>query len=106
MQEALMERVLFRYMNDPYLKVVRWVAVFPDDPANPGRLSFISGYYDGHDKPIFDPFDEMDLAYYYKHTKPVSRDMHVVPILIADIEAYCNTKVNMMERMNSRKRLI
>ena len=58
-----------------------WVAVFPDDKANPGRVSYVP--FDVKDGTVhqIEPFGEMALSYYYdctKYVKPIVLDSYGV----------------------------
>ena len=47
------ERVIFRREYDPYMKQWGYIAVFPDDEANPGRVGIL-------------PFKETDTGFVYE----------------------------------------
>lgn len=39
------ERVIFRTEKNPYVNGPSFLAVFPDDPANPGRVGCVSFHF-------------------------------------------------------------
>lgn len=69
------EKVIFRTEKDKENNRINYMAVFPDDPCNPGRIAFISFYKIGEGEYIFEPYGEMSRDYYYSKTRVV----HISP---------------------------
>ena len=46
-----------------------WVAVFPNDPANLGKVSFVAFKVKDGEIHCLEAFDEMTLSWYYEGTK-------------------------------------
>lgn len=58
-----------------------WVAVFPDDKANPGRIMCVPFEIRKGRFHQLEPFGEMSLSWYYdntKHVKPIVLDSYGV----------------------------
>lgn len=64
------ERVIFRIEHDPYMKIDKVLAVFPDDEANPGRVGCVPMWFDGNGTAWFDNYCESTIQYYWS-TKPL-----------------------------------
>lgn len=59
-----------------------WVAIFPDDKANPGRIMYVPFEIRNGKLYQLEPFGEMSLSWYYtetKHVKPMVLDSYGVP---------------------------
>lgn len=93
-----MERVIFRTEYDPYMKMEKYLAVFPDDPANPGRVAFTPLYFNSHGV-TFEPYGEMDLSYYYKKTKIVHKKETVVAPLLTALNQFYGIDFRAVEKM-------
>lgn len=98
------ERVIFR--RDKQREKGAWcfLAAFPDDDANPGRvacLPFHVPYKSG--APVFEPFCEVDLSYYYS-TKLVHKDESVAETCKEVVENYYATEFEVVEKLTSGRR--
>lgn len=98
------ERVIFR-RDKQHEKGADWfLAAFPDDEANPGRvacLPFYVPYKSG--APVFEPFCEVDLSYYYS-TKLVHKDEMCAEACKEVIENYYAAEFEVVEKLTSGRR--
>lgn len=86
------ERVIFRKEKNPYAKdTPYYLAVFPDDEANPGRVCCLPFFFDGHGKAVFEPYGEIDIGYYYE-TRLVHRFDAETPKLLKALTEYYSGK--------------
>lgn len=70
-------RVIIRTEKNYDSDGFHWIAVFPDDKANPGRVSFLPFDVKNGKVCWIEPFGEMALSYYYdctKYVKPIVLD--------------------------------
>lgn len=81
-----MERVIFRREYDPYMKMEKVLACFPDDIANPGRIGSVTMYFQ-HDMTFFEPYNEVSLDWYYGSTKPL-KDAELAEKCKLELEKY------------------
>lgn len=72
------ERVVFRKDKDLYTNTEKILAVFPDDDSRIGTVAYVSFYFDGYGRAVFEPYGEMALSYYYNKTSPVKKDSHEI----------------------------
>ena len=93
-----MERVVFRRDYDPYMKTEKYLAVFPDDPHNVGRLAFVSFYFND-DRAVFEPYGEMSLDYYRK-TIRVRRQSDEELRCLQAIEKYFGCQFKVKEKLS------
>ena len=94
-----MERVIFRREKYPYDKgTPYYLAVFPDDEANPGRVAAVPFFFDGHGQAVFEPDCEIDIGYYYE-TRLVHRFDAETPKLLDAIQKYYNQQFQIMQKL-------
>ena len=93
------ERVVFRkeFPGKPFAP--NFIAVFPEDEANPGMIAYIAFNMREGRGPVFEPYSEMALGYYYGKTKPVKKDSDDAKKCLKAIEAYYDTKFRVMEKI-------
>ena len=99
-----MERVIFRKEFDPYRKEWGYLAAFPDDPANLGRIEGVSFHFDGNDTAWFEPFGEMSLDYFY-HRPIIHKTDQIIPKLIEALNihyGYEDGELKVVERITRR----
>lgn len=94
-----MERVVFRRDYDPYMEMEKYLAVFPDDPHNVGKLAFVAFYFNG-DRAVFEPYGEMCFDYYYGKTKRIRGRSDEALRCLHAIEQYFDCKFRMMEKLS------
>lgn len=94
-----MERVVFRRDYDPYMKMEKYLAVFPDDPHDIGYLAFVAFYFNG-DRAVFEPYGEMCLDYYYGKTKRVRRQSDEALRCLQAIEKYFGYQFKVREKLS------
>ena len=93
------EKVIFRREYNPYMKQWQYLACFPEEQANPGRIAAVSFYFDGHNKAHFEPFCEIDRLYYLK-TRIIHKKDTVISEVLSAIENYYDQKFRVMEKIN------
>ena len=94
-----MERVIFRTERDKYADAENFLAVFPDTPANPGRLAYIAFRLFEDGDAVFEPLGEMDIGYYYGKTKIVRKDTEAAPRCLDAIKARYGGDYRVMEKI-------
>lgn len=94
-----MEKLVLRREFDPYRCAWGFLAVFPDDPANGGRLAATAFYFDNYGKAMFEPYGEIDREYYYCKTKRVRKNSFEAVKCKTVLEAYYNTEFKLMEKI-------
>ena len=86
------EKVIFRREYDPYRKQDSFLAVYPDDPANPGCYAALPFYFctdwTGNQYTIFEAHCEVSQGYYYNNTKIVHKRDPIIPDLLSAISRY------------------
>lgn len=97
------ERVIFRKEYWPRWNDTVYLAVFPDDPANPGRYGYVAMRFDG-DTTWFEPYGEMAVDYYYRYTKPVHTNTEEARRCLAALEDRYQTSFDLRERISSSRR--
>lgn len=93
------ERVIFRREYDPYKKEWGYIAGFPDDPANLGRIGTLSfKVYEEYPRGIgvfgrymFDCYGEASLDYFLSK-KIIHKNDPIVPELLKALEEYTDGK--------------
>ena len=113
-----MERVIFRKEHNPYVQSIRctnqkrgesleetlcnpeynYLALFPDDKANPGRVACIPFFFDGYGTAHFEPYCEADWAYILDKTRIVHKRDAIAETLLKTVSEYYETTFQMMER--------
>ena len=93
MDKVQTERVIFRVEKYAYDKGTRhYLAVFHDDPANPGRVACTPFFFRPDGTAVFEPYCEIDRAYYY-NTHLVYRYDPESPKLLKAITDYYSKEV-------------
>lgn len=92
-----MERVIFREEYDPYKKQWGYLAIFPDDEANPGRVGCV-GFSQGYDEWVFEPYGEADIRYVLSK-KIIHKNDPRIPDLLDALESYYDTQFRVVEKM-------
>ncbi|MBQ1776618.1 MAG: hypothetical protein IIZ93_00530 [Acidaminococcaceae bacterium] len=99
MDNTKAERVIFRKEKNPYGKdTPYYLAVFPDDEANPGRVCCLPFFFDGHGNAVYEPYCEASLNYYYK-THLVHRFDLETPKLLNAIQCYYQRPFRVMQKL-------
>jgi len=91
----MLERVIFRTEYDDNME--KYLAIFPDDSAFPGRIAYIPFYFTEHNT-VFECYGEMDLDYYYSKTKSI-KDNKIVKRLLNTLENYCGMEFRVVKKM-------
>ena len=86
------ERICFRVENDLCAGRKNILACFPDDPANTGRLCFVSMWHDHYGILRIGTHDEMDIQYYWNCTSPL-KDDKLAELYARILEDYYKTLV-------------
>ena len=92
-------RVIFRTEHDKYAGTENFLAVFPNTPANPGRLAYIAFRLFEDGEAVFEPPGEMDLGYYYGKTRIVRKDTETALRCLDAIKARYAGDYRVMEKM-------
>ena len=87
------ERVIFRREYDPYMEMWKYLAVFPDDLSDSGRIGAIPFYRKNFSAMEwwFEPYGEVAFPYYYG-TKIIHKNDPVVHELLKAVEDYFEYK--------------
>ena len=93
-----MEKVVFRVERNPYTKRNNFLAVFPDDSANPGRLGYVAFEFNGYNV-LFEPYGEIATNYYYANTKRVRKNSPEADRCKRAIERYYNCQFRVMVKL-------
>lgn len=97
------EKVIFRREYDQYRKEWSYLAIFPEDPANPGRYAGIPFHFikewNGKLTAIFEASCEVSWDYYYKCTKIIHKNDPVIPDLLSAISRFYNTAFRVCEKI-------
>lgn len=97
---AKKERVIFRKEFDRKINKERYYAIFPDEPANLGKVCYITFYY-CEDMVFFEPFGEMSLEYYWK-TKVIHKSDPIIKKLYQAVRNYYQDDFQVMEKLMYR----
>lgn len=93
------EKVIFRKEYDNYMKIWKYLAVFPEERGLFGRICAVPFYFDGYWKAWFEPFCEMDCCYYYKSTKIIHKNDAIIPILLSALKERYEEEYRVMEKI-------
>lgn len=95
------EKVIFRKEKNPYTGRTQYLAVFPEDPANPCGVAAVA--FDSNDGHVwFEPFCEIVLDYYYKHTKLIHKNTEEAQKCLDVLQKYYNTEFQVVEKITNR----
>lgn len=93
-----MERVIFRKEKNPYTKETDYLALFPDDEANPGRVLCLPFSFDGYGTTWFEACCEVDWRYILDKTRIVHKRDAIAETLLKTVSEYFETQFQMMEK--------
>ena len=79
------ERVIFRREYDPYMKMWGYIAGFPDDPANLGRMVVLPFQILENGDYLYECFDEATIDYFLSK-KIIHKNDPIVPELLKALE--------------------
>ena len=96
--DSTVEPVIFRKEYDPYSKIWGYLAIFPEDEANRGRVGAVPFHKGYNDKWTFEPYTEIDISYMLRK-KIVHKNDPVVPELLAAIESMYGGKYRVVEKL-------
>ena len=94
------EKVVFRMQRrpNPYTGREVCIATFPEDEANRGRVAYLAfEFING--RPVFEPYAEMDLSYYYHDTKLIHKGTPQAAACLKAIEDYYGTRFTVREKL-------
>lgn len=94
-----MEKLILRREYDPFMKMWKYLAVFPEERANIGRICCVAFYFNCYNQVVFEPFCEADLGYYYKKTKRIKAKSDEAEKCKTALEKYYNTTFRLMEKI-------
>lgn len=96
------ERVVFR--REKQKCADSFLAAFPEEPCNPGMVACLPFFVRHSDnRPLFEPFTEVSLDYYYK-TKPVRKGTMCAEACKEAVEKYYDTEFEVAEKLTSGRR--
>lgn len=93
------EKVIFRREYDPYRKEWTFLAVFPEEEANRGRIAAVPFWFDGHNIAWFEPFCEVDRMYYLNRTRIIHKKEAIVEKLLSAIENRYDQQFRVVEKI-------
>ena len=99
------ERVIFRREYNEYQKSWDYMAVFPDDEANPGRVVAVIFYFDSYGKAWFYT-DEVDISYLHSNrTRIIHKNDAEIPMLLEAVKSMFGGEYKVCEKIiyNRRK---
>ena len=92
-----MQKVIFREEYDKYTEEWGFLAIFPEDEANRGRVGVIPfKIRDG--KSWYEPYDEADIDYVLSK-KIIHKNDERIPELVDAIEKRIEDRVQVVEKM-------
>lgn len=92
-----MQKVIFREEYNKYTDEWGFLAIFPEDEANLGRVVILPFVFRGK-KAVFEPFGEGDIDYVLRK-KIVHKNDERIPMLVDAVERYIDDKVQVIERI-------
>ena len=113
------ERVIFRREKNSYVQSIRcantksltpyeetlcnpeynYLALFPDDPAQPGRVECVPFFFDNHGTAFFEPCSEADIGYIHRKTRIIHKKDPVAETLLKAISNYYGMPFRIAEKM-------
>lgn len=91
------EKVIFRREYDPYMEMEKYLAIFPDDPASPGRVVCVPIYQTAYQW-YKDCVDEADLSYIYK-CKIVHKREDITSYLVDALKEFYGGEYEVCEKI-------
>lgn len=105
MKEKL-ERVVFRREVPQEKGAFYFLAAFPEESTNPGTVACLPFHVPHNsDKPIFEPFCEVSLDYYYI-TKPIHQGELAAKACMEAVQNYYGAEFAFAEKLSSGKRRV
>lgn len=95
------EKVIFREEYDPYTKSWGYLAIFPEDEANLGRVACIPFHKDRFNSWVFEPYTEADINYVLSK-KIIHKNDPRIPDLVDALENQYDTNVTVVEKIQRR----
>lgn len=83
-------KAIIRREYDPYRKEWGYIAVFPEESANHGKILALPFYFRNDGTAVFEAHGEIDLGYYYK-TKIVHAKSYEAEKCRLAVESYYNS---------------
>ena len=96
-----MEKVILRREFNCYTKQWGYLACFPDDEANPGRIGAIAFHFDQYNQAVFEPYCEIDLRYMYAK-KIIHKDEPDVEKCIKALSDMYHTDFRVCEKITKK----
>ena len=94
-----MQKVIFREEYNKYTDEWGFLAIFPEDEANLGRVVILPFVFRG-EKAIFEPFGEGDIDYVLRK-KIVHKNDERIPMLVDAVERYIDDKIQVVEKVTA-----
>jgi len=96
-----MERVILRREYNKFVKRWGYLAIFPDDEVNPGKVGGIAFFFNTCEEPIFEPYCEIDLGYMYKQ-KIIHKNEEDVEQCIKALNKLYDTEFKICEKITKK----
>ena len=94
------EKVIFRQdlTEGEYYESGSYLAAFPEEETNPGTILAVNFMFQ-NGKPIFCPFYELSLEYYYNKTRIIHKTAKESETLLKAIEEHCDQEFKQVEKI-------
>ena len=93
-----MEKVIFRQEYDKYTKEWGYLAIFPDDPALPGRVAAVPFKKISSDYWVFEGYGEIDY-FYMLNQKIIHKNDEVIPELVEALKSMYGGEYKVCEKI-------
>ena len=93
------ERVIFRETYDPFMKMVKYMCIFPDDEANPGNVCYVD-IWQNSGKWWHDCYDEVNINFVLKN-KIIHKNDPVVDTLVEVLRDLYGSEFIVAEKMRT-----
>lgn len=99
MKKDAREKVIFRRRFDPYMNIMTYMCIFPDDPANPGRICYV----DIWKNPTWchDCYDEADISCVYEYPI-IHKSEPEIPALVEALKDIYGGDYKVVEKIRRR----
>lgn len=93
-----MQKVIFREEYDKYTEKWGFLAIFPEDEANRGRVAVIPFHFNSEERPVYEPYTEADIEYVMSK-KIIHKNDERIPKLVDAIERRIEDQVQVVEKI-------
>lgn len=92
------EKVIFRREYDPYMKMWKYLCIFPEDKQRNGNIGCVSSWLNDDGKWWHDNYDSGSPAYFHK-CKIIHKDEPVVNELVRQLKMFYGGEYKVVEKM-------